>query len=228
MVEPVKRQYDSSKRQEQARVTRARIRDAAKDLFIADGYAATTISAIAEAAEVSAPTVYAAFGSKAAILSETIDVALAGDDEAVAIADRPEAAATASARTAGEAAALFARFATQILDRAGLLLRAADAAAQQDSGLYPLWLAGHRGRLADMKGAALGFATAGFLRDDITVDQAAELLWVHTDPSTYSSLRLILGWTSAQYEEWLRRTIETTLLRGQSPGDRRRKRVKGG
>lgn len=212
-MESVKRTYDSAQRQEQARATRSRIRDAATDLFITDGYAATTITGIAKAAGVSAPTVYAAFGNKAAILSEAIDVALAGDDDRVAIADRPEAAATAAAQTATEASALFARFATQILDRAGLLLRAADAAAQQHSDLYPLWLAGHRGRLADMKGAALGFATAGFLRDDITVDQAAELLWVHTDPSTYSSLRLILGWTSAQYEEWLRRTIESTLFR---------------
>lgn len=213
MPEPVKRPYDSSQRKEQARRTRARIRDAAAELFVADGYAATTITAIAERADVSAPTVYAAFGTKAALLSEAIDVALAGDDEPVALADRPEAQAPAGEPTPSEAAATFARIGTTVLIRAGMLLRAADAAAQQDPDLHPRWLAGHRGRLQDMTGAAHGFAAAGFLRDDITIDEAARLLWALTDPGTYCSFRLILGDDDAAYEQWLARTIATSLLR---------------
>ena len=43
---------------------------------------------IARRAEVSAPTVYAS-GSKAALLKSCVDVALAGDDEPVAVVDRP-------------------------------------------------------------------------------------------------------------------------------------------
>lgn len=212
MAKPVKRPYDSSQRQAQARITRARIRAAAAELFVERGYAATSIAAIAEAAEVSAPTVYATFGSKALLLSEAVDVALAGDDEPIALADRSETDATTHAPTAEEAAALFARFGAQLMGRAGLLLRAAEAAADQDPELRPRWLAGHRGRLQDMTGVAHGFAAAGFLRDGLTVDDAAELLWVYGDPAVYCSFRLIRGFTDEQYETWLRRTIATTLF----------------
>lgn len=212
MTKQVKRSYDSSKRREQARQTRARIRDAAADLFVRDGYAATTIAAIAHHAGVSPPTIYATFGNKAALLADAIDVALAGDDEPLAMAERPEAHATAAATSPAEAATLFARFGTDVLARAGMLLRVAEAAVQHDPALHPLWLAGHRGRLADMRRTATGFATAGFLRDGIDADAAADILWVITDPAVYSSFRLIRGLSDQQYEQWVRDTVTTLLF----------------
>lgn len=211
-MEPVKRSYDSGQRQAQARLTRARIRDAATELFVERGYAATTIAAVAERADVSAQTVFAAFGNKATLLSEAVEVALAGDDEPVAIADRPEVQETEAAPTASDAAAMFARFATTMMARAGLLLRAADAAAQQDPELHPMWLAGHRGRLQDMRQVADGFAAAGFLRDGLNAEDAAEMLWVYGDPAVYCSFRLIRDFSDDAYEDWLRRMIETTLF----------------
>ena len=59
-----KRPYDASRRQEQARRTRDRIVDAAERRFLRDGYAATTIAAIAADADVSADTIYKTFGGK--------------------------------------------------------------------------------------------------------------------------------------------------------------------
>ena len=64
----VKREYDSSRRRRQAAQTRADILQAARRLFSARGYAATTIEAIAGEAEVAEATVYAGFGSKRGIL----------------------------------------------------------------------------------------------------------------------------------------------------------------
>ena len=84
------RPYRSKLRDEQAAATRRRIVDAGRDLFIERGYAATTIDAIAERAEVSRKTVFTAVGGKAAVLKLAFDWTLAGDDEPVPIADRPE------------------------------------------------------------------------------------------------------------------------------------------
>jgi AcrR family transcriptional regulator len=62
---------------------------AARELFIARGYPATTIEEIAGRAGVSKPTVFAAVGSKQAILKQLRDIAVAGDDEPVPVAERP-------------------------------------------------------------------------------------------------------------------------------------------
>src|SRR3954453_3787648 len=89
MSEPVKRRaYDSSRRQAQARQSRARVLAAARRRFLDEGYAATALPAVAAAAGVSVESIYKAFRNKAGVLKAVIDVALAGDDEPVAIIDR--------------------------------------------------------------------------------------------------------------------------------------------
>ena len=82
------RPYKSPKRERRAQETRRRIRDAATTLFLRDGYAVTTMSAIARAAEVGERTVYLAFPTKAALLGEIITVAVRGGDEDAPLADR--------------------------------------------------------------------------------------------------------------------------------------------
>src|SRR6185295_2951754 len=89
---PVKRRaYSSTVRREQAAQTRSRILDAASELFESNGYARTTIVAIAQRAEVAADTVYAIFGSKARILTALIDVRLAPAAGVANVMDRPQA-----------------------------------------------------------------------------------------------------------------------------------------
>src|SRR3954468_12420950 len=93
------RRYDSPRRREQALRTRERILAAARDAFLTSGYAATTVRCVASAAAVSLPTVEQGFGTKAQLLKEVIDVAIAGDDEPVAVLDRaPMARAAARER----------------------------------------------------------------------------------------------------------------------------------
>ena len=84
------RPYRSALRDEHALVTRRRIVDAAAALFVERGYVPTTIDAIAQRAEVSRRTVFTSVGGKAAALKLAFDWTLAGDDEPVALADRPE------------------------------------------------------------------------------------------------------------------------------------------
>ena len=67
MDEPVK--SGLGRRQRKAQATRRRVLDAAETLFIRDGYATTTMAAIAGEADVAVQTVYAVFGTKRALLT---------------------------------------------------------------------------------------------------------------------------------------------------------------
>lgn len=212
MSDPVKRPYRSTRRAEQARETRGRILEAATELFTARGYAAASIAAVAEAAGVAPQTVYTAFGSKAGLLSAAIDIALAGDDRPLSLAQRAPSAEELAHWSPQQVAAAFARQSTAVLRRAGRLIQVADAAAQQDASLAPMWRAGHRGRLEDMRGTVTSLAGAGHLRDDLDPDRAAEILWVLTSPDTFRSFTALLGWSAARYERWLAASIEESLL----------------
>src|SRR5215471_8799910 len=89
MAESVKRRYDNSRRLAQVRATRLKVIEAAKSLFVAHGYPATTLEAVADAADVPLPTLYRLFKSKRALLSAVLDTSFGGDDEPVAFVDRP-------------------------------------------------------------------------------------------------------------------------------------------
>src|SRR3954468_16587156 len=71
------------------RATRRRIVDAAAELFIERGYGVTTLEQIAARAGVAVQTVYFHFGNKRTVLKEAVDVAAVGDDEQVALLERP-------------------------------------------------------------------------------------------------------------------------------------------
>ena len=90
MSEPVKRRYQSTRRQEQARETRLRIIRAAHELFVAQGYGRTTIAGIAAAAGVAVETVYAAFRNKPTLLRQVWYANFRGDENDVRLLDRPE------------------------------------------------------------------------------------------------------------------------------------------
>src|ERR1700760_301970 len=75
-----RRVYDSPARQRQADETRERIANAARRLLEKTGYAGMTIPAVAKAAAVAVPTVYAIFGSKKGIVSELLDAARFGGE----------------------------------------------------------------------------------------------------------------------------------------------------
>ena len=94
------RPYRSARREAQASETRTRIVRSARDLFLEKGFPATTIAAIARHAEVAADTVYASFGSKAALLKAVLDVAIGGDEQDLKMLDRqgPVDAAAAELR----------------------------------------------------------------------------------------------------------------------------------
>ena len=87
-------------RQAQVAHTEERILAAATELFLAEGYAATTLAAVASRAQVGARTVYVRFGTKAALFKRVIDVAIVGDAEPVDVLGRAWTRSAFSAPTA--------------------------------------------------------------------------------------------------------------------------------
>src|SRR3954466_7502592 len=74
-----KRTYDSRGRQARARATRDAILQVARQRFLSDGFAATTIAAIAADAGVSVDTIYKGFGGKPGLVRAICERALAGE-----------------------------------------------------------------------------------------------------------------------------------------------------
>ncbi|ABW11434.1 transcriptional regulator, TetR family [Parafrankia sp. EAN1pec] len=123
---------DAAGRQAQARENRARAIGAATELFVRQGFAATSMAQIAAAAGVSTPTVFTYFSSKINLLRVAVDEAVAGDDEPVALHERPAIRAVHDGATAGEVLGAFAVAATEIAQRAFPLLSALRRAADVD------------------------------------------------------------------------------------------------
>src|SRR4051794_18060476 len=117
-----KRSYSTVKREEQARVTRARIVAAARDLLLGEGYAAMTVPVLATRAAVSPQTVYNSIGGKAEVVKAVYDVMLAGDEDPTPMSDRPEFRAVTDAADATSYGVAYAAWVRGIWDRVGPLL----------------------------------------------------------------------------------------------------------
>ena len=94
MTSEFKRPYDARRRRQRAeqerRATRLRVMEAAHTLFLERGYVATTMADIAREAGVALQSVYKVGHSKADLLHQVRDLAVAGDDQQVMLLDRPE------------------------------------------------------------------------------------------------------------------------------------------
>src|SRR5262245_66328982 len=112
-----RRTYDGAARQARTRRTQAAVVEAAQSLFVERGYATTTVEAISERSDTPQATVYRLFSSKLGILKAVLDVSVGGDDEAVAMADRPEVAALLADRDPGNKLAGFAALLREVMSR---------------------------------------------------------------------------------------------------------------
>jgi TetR/AcrR family transcriptional regulator, regulator of autoinduction and epiphytic fitness len=205
-----RRSYDSPKRQEQARATRRSILDAARDLFLDRGYAATTIQTIADEAGVAVQTVYAVFGNKRELLNQLVDVAVAGDDEPVPLADRFELQSIEEEPDQRRRVVMHAHLMRQILERAGPLGAVARQATVVDPEFAVLWDGQMRVRRVGLGSAARSIAGRDGLRVDL--DTAGDVLWAVSGPEAYEMFIRDLGWSYERYEEWLRDVVERMLL----------------
>lgn len=194
------RRYDSPLRREQARLTRKRVISAARDLFVEDGYATTTIARVAVAASVSQDTVYSAFGGKSGLLTAVVDVTLAGDDEPVPFAARPQAEAIEAARDTSAALRIYVAWAAATAARIApvvLALRSGRGDTDVDAMLKQM----DSQRLAGVTrlAAVVCSKTGTSLRPAQLRDRAFILASVET----YDLAVNRLGWSLRRYTQWL-------------------------
>jgi AcrR family transcriptional regulator len=208
----VKRTYQSPLRQETARHTRARIRDAAAALFVTQGYAATTMRQVANAAGVAERTVYAAFASKADLFGEVVGVTLTGDELPIAVADRPEFRQALTERDPRRALELLVDYGTALLERAGPLIMAGVRSSGADADMRRFDAEGAQASAANARTMAEALAGLGALRSGLEAQQAADMLFALGSPHVHHLLRQFCGWSAEQYRDWLLDTLTRTLL----------------
>lgn len=219
MTEPVKkRAYQSELRTQQAAQTRAAIVDAAADLFVADGYARTTIKAIADRAGVAPDTVYAAFGTKVRVLTAVVDARLAPPGVGN-VMDRPEAVAVRDEPDQRGQVRRFARDIASLSTRVRPIyevLRTASAVEPDVASVFHE-MEGHR--LTNMGRLAEWLATRGPLRVD--QERAAQIIWTLASPDVARMLCDVQGWTEQEHADWLDHALVAALLTDAHEGDAR-------
>ncbi len=209
---PVKgrRRYDSSGRRAAAEETRRRVLYAARDLFAAQGYAAVTMRAIADTAGVSPKTIEAAFGTKAHLLKLVVDISIAGDDQPVALADRPVIQQLRDEPDIHVVLVILADLVAGISRRMAPIARVIDEAAPADPEIADLARAGRANRRNGAQNFARLLATKARLRVD--EETAADVLWMLHDPTLYQSLAAERGWTHQRFQHWLADTYNRLLI----------------
>lgn len=212
MSDAVKRVYRSPLRVAQAEATRRRIVAAAAELFTASGYAATSVEAIAAAAEVSKKTVFTAVGGKAELLALAVDWAVAGDDAPVPLADRPEVIDLLAQPDAGTILDRWARVLTDVDSRVADLFVVLESAAGADDAARVLFERMAEQRRDGARAVVAAVGDTGRLRNDISRSEAIDLAALFTEPVLYSRLVGRRGWSRRKFEAWLGATLRDQLL----------------
>ncbi len=207
-----RRRYASPVREENARRTRAAIAAAASDLFTARGYAATSLADVATAAGVARPTVFAAFGSKPALLRQVLDQALAGDDEPVPVASRPWFRPVWDASTQDAVLGAYAVVCTLIGGRAAQIFEAVRRAAGTSPEVTELWNTVQGNRRAGARMVVRHLQSLGPLGPGLGARRATDLLWIFNDPAHYNALVLDCGWPESVFTDWLGGQMRQALL----------------
>lgn len=208
----VKRRYDSARRQAQARQTRQAILDAASRLFVDPGYAATPLTAVAAEAGVAVQTVYAVFGSKRNLLSQLVDVTIAGDDEPTALPDRPFAAEIRALTDPRDKLTRYARHLYQTHARQAEVMLALAGAATADPDAAAIWHKNIEERRRGMAMFAAELAATGHLRPDHDANSAADVLWLAMDVTNYDWLVRQRGWSPERFQRWYVDTVAAAIL----------------
>lgn len=212
------RTYHSDRRAAQATQTRSRVLTAATELFRRHGYAATTVRAVAGDAGVSVQTVEAQFGSKPRLLKSCIDVAIAGDDEAVPVLERAWTADAERAATPAELLTVVARVLGPAQERSAGLVLAVLEGASSDEGLAELAEELVRQRRATATWLVRRLRRTSPLRT--TERESVDALWTLMDPSIHERLVRQLGWSRSRYERWFATSAEHLLVPDRQETDR--------
>jgi len=191
------------------RATRRKITDAATELFIRDGYTATTLEQIASRAGVAVQTVYFHFGNKSSVLKEAVDIAVVGDDQPVAMLERPWLEEARAETDPHKVIALWTAYGRGIITRVGPIMRVVRDAAAVDPAMAEQWAANEAQTATAFRVLAEQLQAMDALR--VPVDEAVTILCVLSGLDVYLALAA-RGWTPQQWERFVLDTLTHALL----------------
>jgi AcrR family transcriptional regulator len=207
------RSYDATARRARAederRETRRRVVEAARRLFLAQGYTGTTVADIAKEAGVAVQSVYTAGRSKAALLQLVVESAVAGDDEGVMLVDRDPFRAVAEERDPVRQVEMLATLIAATQERsAAVQLVFRQAAAVDDTIAANLD--------AELERRHATFATMVDMLPEHRLRQSPEettdLAWAIGSTEVFLLLRHRRGWDPEHYRESITRVLVDQLL----------------
>ena len=211
-VKPVRRPYHAPQRAAAAARTREAIAAAAKDAFERLGWSGATMRGIADQAGVSVKTVEALYRTKAELLKEVVDYAIAGDLQPVPILGRESVAAMQAAPDAPAMLGLHARHTRSISGRAAPIFWVAEQAAPAHQDVASLWAQMCDNRRAGARWAATTLLTKPGVPPHISQRYAEEVFWIAIDTATYRSLTLGRDLSPADFETWIKNFYDKMLL----------------
>lgn len=185
--------------------------DSARELFVTEGYAATTMERIAEQAGVAVQTLYYTFQTKGQLLCEVVEVTAAGDDDPVPVARRPWMQELLSATSGQRVLALGVEHGTDIFERAAPLWPAITAATA-DPRVAHYWRGVASKRRAGQGRMVSRLDELGALRGDLDSERATDLVVVLFGHDVFRSLVIDAGWSVPDYKAWIFSTLVQQLM----------------
>jgi AcrR family transcriptional regulator len=211
-VNPVRRTYNSPRRQQQAAATRQAILEAAEELFLRDGYQATTMEAIASVAGVALKTVYLPFTTKSGLLRALWDLRLKGRESDAPVVESEWFGDVMNEDDPVRKLQLNARGSREVKTRIGGIIRVIRGAAEIDSDCNVLWELIQSDFYDIQARIVKSLHRDGGLRPGLTVTKATDILWTLNHPDNWILLVGRRGWTPAAYEAWLAEASCAQLL----------------
>ncbi|MCW2840154.1 MAG: TetR/AcrR family transcriptional regulator [Aeromicrobium sp.] len=213
MPEPVKtRPYRATARAVQTARTRGTILAAALRLFTSRGYAGTTVRQIADEAGVHPDTLYASVGRKPEIMRALVEAALSGQAGPIEATERDYVRRIRSSERATEMIDVYAAAITAIQERMAPVTAALRGAAESDASCAALMHEISERRAANMLLFAADLRATGDLRDDLTDQEIADIVWSMNAAEYWELLVVRRGWTPLRFRDWLADAWRRTLL----------------
>jgi AcrR family transcriptional regulator len=198
--------------QARTRLARRAVLDAALALFGDRGYGATTIEAISSASDVPQATVYRLFSSKPGILKALLDTSVGGDEEPVAVADRPHVQSLMNTPQPAEVLARLAAVSVEINSRTAPIYGVLVNAAGSDAEAAALFDDLTRQRQEGQGRVAAMLARSKALRPGFRAQDAADIIHALASPELFRLLVTDRNWSPDRYQRWLADSLASQLL----------------
>jgi AcrR family transcriptional regulator len=205
-------------RYQHARATRDAVIAAAHELFVENGYVATSIRAVAARARVAEQTVYRLFDTKAGLLREAMLAAVSGTSPGTTGVDDAQLMAAIAAATPTERLAVIAGWIGEsyrrgVAELEGVMFAAADA----DPRVRDLVRMAREQRYRDVRSMVEAVFEDAVPPTGIDPGDVADYIYAVESSPVYDMLVVERGWTADKYVAWFARMVERLFLSDLQP-----------